>query len=257
MHLLSKGCSGGSCPAVYDDDPDLTPEELAIVGKLPGAGLLSRLADRVAPDEAAIVIERALVTEALRPAPEPVSDEDLRAQFETFSYSAVRFETLQSYAVPAEDDQEELATFEAGRPRRSARGQSQWAALVEANHRWGKTHRRIRIVTEPLTAYAQWELTWGYEPNVAAHEDIRIVPVAAGAAWPALLPARDFWLVDSSRLYVMHYGPDGQWAGAERVRDPEQIVDACRACDAALHRWAIPWHDYIASRPELQRRLAQ
>ena len=26
-------CSGGTCPAVYDDDPDLMHSELAIVGK--------------------------------------------------------------------------------------------------------------------------------------------------------------------------------------------------------------------------------
>ena len=54
----------------------------------------------------------------------------------------------------------------------------------------------------------------------------------------------------------MRYEPDGTWAGAERITDPERIVEACRARDAALHR-AVPWHAYIASRPDLQRRLAQ
>ena len=26
---IDAGCSGGTCPAVYDDDPDLLPDELA------------------------------------------------------------------------------------------------------------------------------------------------------------------------------------------------------------------------------------
>jgi hypothetical protein len=35
-----------------------------------------------------------------------------------------------------------------------------------------------------------------------------------------------------------------------------QIVAACRARDAALHR-AMPWNVYVSNHPELQRRLAQ
>lgn len=253
--LAKRGCSGGSCPAVYDDDPDLMPDELAIVGKKASSGLRTRIGDRIAPDETVGVIEREIVRAALRPAAEPVSDEDLQAQFETFSYSAFRLETLQTYTVPTADDEEEIASFSAGAPRRVGHRDDQWAALLEANRRWGKTHRRVRIVIEPLTPYAQWELTWGYEPNVAAGENIRVIPVTRGA-WPADLPHSDFWLFDSSKLYAMHYEPDGQWAGAERITDPERVVDACRVADAALHR-SVPWDAYIASRPDLKRRLAQ
>ena len=102
----------------------------------------------------------------------------------------------------------------------------------------------------------QEELTAGYEPNVAAGEDIRIIPVEPTGTWPGELPRDDSWLFDSSRLYVMHYAPDGTVAGASRIRDPERIVEACRVRDAAMHR-AVPWHAYIDSRPDLQRRLAQ
>ena len=45
-------------------------------------------------------------------------------------------------------------------------------------------------------------------------------------------------------------------AGAFRIYDPREIMQACLARDAALHR-AVPWRNYIASRPDLQRRLAQ
>ena len=55
---------------------------------------------------------------------------------------------------------------------------------------------------------------------------------------------------------MMRYEPDGTWAGAERIHDPESIVKACQVRDKALHD-AVPWSAYITSKPDLQRRLAQ
>lgn len=236
MLARDDGCSGGTCPAVYDDDPDLLPDELAIVGTKASADLSARLDDRIARYETAVVIKREIVKEALRPAAVPVDLAELQAQFETFSYSAFRLETLQSYAGTGRDEQ--------------------WIALLKASRRWGKTHQRAHVVAEPLTRAMQEELTDGYAGNVVAGEDIRIVPIATPDEWPADLPRFDFWLFDSARLYAMRYEPDGTWAGADRITDPERIVEACRARDAALHR-AVPWDAYIASRPDLQRRLAQ
>jgi|HubBroStandDraft_6_1064221.scaffolds.fasta_scaffold22410_3 hypothetical protein len=230
--LARDGCSGGTCPAVYDLD-DL-PDDLVIQGKQASPELLGRLTG-VAPDENAVIIGRDLVRRALYRA-RLVSLDELQAQFETFQYSAFRLETLQSYTGTGRDDQ--------------------WVALLKANRRWGKTHQRVHIVTEPLTYAMQDELTAGYGPNVAAGEDIGIIPLATEGDWPGDLPHSDYWLFDSSRLYAMHYEIDGTWRGADLVTDPDRIVYACRARDAALHR-AVPWHDYIASRPDLKRRLAQ
>jgi hypothetical protein len=260
MHprLLAKDqCSGGSCPAVYDDDPDLLPEELAVVGKQASSGLAARLGSRVDPGEVVSVIRREIVTEALRPRPEPITLEAFDAQFETFSYTAVRWETLPAYDVPDADPAEELAAFSAGKPWPGHR-ESQWTALLKAGRRWGKTYTRFRIAREPLLPYLEWELTWGYEPNVAAGESIYVIPLSPDEPWPADLPAEgeDAWLFDSTELYPMHYGKDGIWEGASRDPDPERIATACRARDAAMHR-AIPWRAYITSRPDLQRRLAQ
>jgi hypothetical protein len=232
--MLSKdGCSGGTCPAVYDLDE--MPEDLVIQGKKASTELLGRLTG-VADDETAVTIPREVVGKALRPIAVPVELPELQAQFETFSYSAFRLETLQHYAGTGRDDQ--------------------WIALLKASHRWGKTHQRVHIVTEPLSQAMQEELTDGYFGNVAAGEDIRIVSIPAAGEWPDDLPQSDFWLFDSSKLYAMRYNPDGTWAGADRISDPERIVDACRVRDAAMHR-AVAWGDYIASRASLQRRLAQ
>lgn len=232
--LARDNCTGGSCPAVYDSDPDLEPDELAVVGTKAADGLSTRLADKIASHEAAVTIKRELVREALRPRDESASPAEFQAQFETFSWSAFRLEQLQHYVGTGPD--------------------ASWAALVKANRRWGKAHQRVHVVTEPLTPAMQEELTDGYGGNVAAGEDIGIIPVTDD--WPGGVPHDDFWLFDSSRLYVMHYEPDGTWAGATRVSDPARILEACQARDAALHR-AIPWRAYVTSRPELQHRLAQ
>ena len=232
--LARDGCSGGTCPAVYDELAEL-PGKLVIQGKQADADLLATLTG-LAPDETAVIIDRSLVASALRPALEHVGLAQLEEQFKTFSYSAFRLETLQSYAGTGRDEQ--------------------WITLLKRARRWGKTHQRVHVVAEPLTQGMQEELTAGYEGNVAAGEDIRIVPVAGPGEWPDGLRSPDFWLFDSSRLYVMRYERDGQWIGADRIHDPESIVKACRARDQALHD-SVPWRDYIASRPDLQRRLAQ
>lgn len=230
--LARDGCTGGSCPAVYDLDE--LPGDLVVQGKQAGPDLLGRLTG-VADDESAVIIKRATVSEALQPPDEDVDVDEFGAQFETFSWSAFRLEQLQHYegTGPAPE----------------------WAALVKANRRWGKTHQRVHVITEPLTPSMREELTEGYPGNAAAGEEIGIIPVSSGD-WPAGVPQHDFWLFDSSRLYVMNYNPGGSWAGATRVSDPGRIVEACRARDAALHR-AMPWRAYITSRPDLQCRLAQ
>jgi hypothetical protein len=235
--LARQDCSGGTCPAVYDDDPDLLPDELAIVGNGNAPRLRAKLADRIAPHEGLVTIKRGIVAAALRPADMPVDLAELTAALETFAYSAFRLETLQHYAGTGRDEQ--------------------WEALVKAGRRFaGKTFQRVHVITEPLTSGMQQELTEGYGPNVAAGEDIGIISVSDGDVWPEDVPRHDFWLFDGDLLYEMDYGPGGAWTGARHVRDPQRITDACHAREAALYR-ATSWHAYIASRPDLKRRLAQ
>ena len=236
MLAIDGGCSGGTCPAVYDSDPDLMPDELVIVGTKAVDGLAARLADRIAPHEAPVIIGREIVAEALRPADIPVGLAELMAALEMFAYSAFRLETLQHYAGTGRDEQ--------------------WEALVKAGRRFGgKTFQRVHVIAEPPTAAMQQELTEGYGPNVAAGEDIGIIPTGPDQ-WPSDIPEHDFWLFDGDLLYEMDYHPDGSWAGARHVRDPERVIGACHAREAALYR-ATSWRTYIAARPDLQRRLAQ
>lgn len=182
----------------------------------------------------------------------PPGSPAFRDRFEQFRYSVFRLETLQSYGNSGEDPA--LEAFQAGHPHLVTPGKQRWTAMIRANAHAGRTLQRVHVVTEPISDYLRFELTWGYGPNVEAGEDIRIIPVAEGDPWPADLPHRDYWLFDARELYDMHYESDGTWLGTEPVTDPDRIVQACTWRDAALFH-AVPWSEYVATHPELTRHV--
>jgi hypothetical protein len=178
---------------------------------------------------------------------------DFKDVFRRFRYSVFRLEALQRYTSPDEDAV--MAAFLAGRPRPPDPGKDEWTSVVRAGGRVGRTFQRVHIVTEPLTDYIRFELTWGYAPNVAAGEDIRIVAVGRGEPWPTDLPRDDFWLFDAAELYATRYHPDGTtWLGVEHIRSPGEVLRACAWREAALHL-GTPWKRYVRERPELARHL--
>jgi hypothetical protein len=182
----------------------------------------------------------------------PVSGEDFENLFHTFRHSVFRLETLQRYRGSGED--EAIAAFSTGtRTPPPDPVQDEWEAMIRANRAVGKVMQRVHVVVEPASDYMRFELTWAYAPNVAAGEDIRIIPVCDGGPWPDGVPHRDFWLIDSD-LYLAHYADDGTWLGVEHVDDPDVAETAGRWRDAALHH-AQPWETFIGNRPALAERL--
>jgi hypothetical protein len=114
----------------------------------------------------------------------------------------------------------------------------------------GKIMQRVHLVNdEPLSDYLRYELGWSYPPNVEAGEDIRILPASRvpQGALPALCTLDDYWLFDSSDLWVMTYDADGGFEHMRQVTDPGVIVSHAYWRDAALH-YAIPYADYMRRR---------
>ncbi len=182
-----------------------------------------------------------------------LDDPEFQGLFRNYRYSAYRLETLQSYGGSGEDEQ--LAAFAEGREAPPDPEWDAWLAMIRANTEAGRIKSRVRVVTEPLTLYTQFELAWGYSHTESAGEHVRILPVGAGEPWPAELPERkDYWLFDSHKLYAMHYDANGEFLGAESVTDPDRIVRACHLRDVAQHL-AVPWADYMATKPELAKRV--
>ena len=159
----------------------------------------------------------------------------------TFRYSLFRLETLQAYSGSSAD--QAFAAYRAGRPIPVTSELREWCARVRQRVRDGCAVQRVHVVTEPTTEYMGFELA-SYAPNVDAGENVRIIRVEEGGAWPADVLRQDFWLVDAHELWVMGYAEDGAWLGAEPVSDPGEIVAACLARDAALAQ-AQSWAKYM------------
>lgn len=151
------------------------------------------------------------------------------ALFDTYEHTAFRLEVRDSYlGVPYE--QERFAKFMAGTDDEAQRSRP-WLDGVRRRSSEGRTMTRVRVVTLPPTDYARYA-HHAAKANILAGEDIRYLSRADAAG----LPTYDYWLFDSSRLYLMHYTEADASLGAEKITDPSTIVRHAYWRDAAWHR---------------------
>ena len=175
---------------------------------------------------------------------------EFAALFAAFKYTAYRLETLQQYGVGYED--ESFRAFATGKPLRADPARDEWTAMIRSATAQGKAFQRVHVVTEPLSEYLRYEMAWWYGPNVDAGDDVRILPADCDRAddLVALRELPDYWLFDSSDLWVMNYDTAGQFRYAEQASDPGVIVTHAHWRDAAMH-YAIPYTDYLRRKPLL------
>jgi hypothetical protein len=166
--------------------------------------------------------------------------ERLRQALADFHDSLFRLETMQEYSGSSED-----AAFAEWRRTGVVPLTDElrwWCERVRRRVADGCRVQRVHVVTEPLTEYMRFELA-SYAPNVAAGEDVRILAVPQGTAWPHDVPQQeDFWLIDSRQLWSMRYAPNGHWLGVQPSTDPQQIVRARAVREVAVAR-SRPWQN--------------
>lgn len=168
------------------------------------------------------------------------------ALFDSFTHATFRLESLQTYAVSAED--ESLRSFREGtpRPERSVRT-SGWLRRIALTTATGKSWSRIHLVRHPLTEYLRYELV-AYVESQAVGEQIGLVDLDEYPELAASGP--DFWLFDWSGdapfAVIMHYTEDGQVLRREHVTDPARVVelDRTRRCVTEV---AIPLNAYLGT----------
>jgi hypothetical protein len=166
-----------------------------------------------------------------------LAGEDWSRYFRDFTSSAFRLELRQVYTMP--DEADDLRAFEQGQlpPPGYHYG---WLDTVEQARKAGKTMRRVRVVTRPLSFYTRWEFVWGYAYNARAGEGIRILDVTDQPA--PELPDHDFWLFDASQVVKLLYQPDGTQIGRELVEHPD--LTSYLAWRDAAWALAVPFTDY-------------
>jgi hypothetical protein len=162
----------------------------------------------------------------------------LEAAFETFSTEAFRVETLPAYDVP--EEAADLEAWRAGRPPPPPDTTSDpWLARISDDTAAGRTWRRLRLVSSPLSEYERWELD---EYATAEGEQVRVLDRALAKN------LIDVWLFDTLSTtpagYLLRYTPAGEWIGATALTT-DHARHLARLAQSAWER-AEPLTDYLA-----------
>ena len=153
-----------------------------------------------------------------------------------YEHTAFRLESRERYNEPEET--EYLRRFLSEEPDYS--WNDEWAAMMRRRTAAGQRMERVRIVSEPHSDYTRFMLDLA-RVNVEAGEDIRYLP--RDKANSLDLPDHDFWLIDSTKLGILHFGDDDVLIGAEISTDATVVVRHCYFRDVA-RQYATPFREY-------------
>lgn len=173
-----------------------------------------------------------------------LSEDEFLSALRTFSRSAFRLETRDSYAMDYE--RENFERFLAGSPvpPPEVGWWKGWLDRVAQLGREGKTVSRVRVLAEPPTDYQRW-LLWAAPWYAEAGEDIRYIS-RSRAARAGLPLSDDWWLLDDTQVIVMRFTDEGAADGKMLVTDPD-LVARYRAWRSIAVRNAVPAESVAAA----------
>ncbi len=175
---------------------------------------------------------------------ETISEAERDQFLTTFRREAVHLEMRDVYATNIERDR--FRTWLRGEPLDSeaeAEWWRPWFELMKRNSEAGKTLRRLRIVSEPLTDYIRFEWLDAAQ-LVCAGEDVRWLPRRNTSK--LLLPGNDFWMFDREVIAFTHFSGDGHVLDHQMTTEPTIVAACARAFDEAW-KLAIPHREYTPS----------
>ncbi|MFI9616770.1 DUF6879 family protein [Streptomyces sp. NPDC052023] len=171
---------------------------------------------------------------------ELISSAERNRLFERFQRDAFHLELRDDYSLPGEEGP--FQSWLNGDDVDYAYLRS-WTQLMQQTTGRGMTVRRVRIITEPLSPYIQWE--YATTPlNEEAGEIIRWLPrhlLPDGITFP--FDRKDWWLYDDQLLAVGHFDQDGRVLGSQIINDPSAVAECARLRDLLWTR-AIPHAEY-------------
>lgn len=171
-----------------------------------------------------------------------VDYDDLNALCRGIKRSFVHLETRDSYGT-------EVELPHMAKWRRGERDDQSWLAwyleMLRGHVAAGRTCRRARVVSEPLSDYQKWTLSHA-EAFVTAGEDIRYVsrPRLAAVGLPG---SGDFYVFDNELALFLHYAGDGTNTNFETTDDPA-VVTMCRDAFRSVWNLSAPFRDYRPAR---------
>ena len=160
-----------------------------------------------------------------------------------FRHEALHLEMRDLYAAA---DHSRFRTWLAGEPLDPAAEEEWWRPWREMMHghcEAGRTLRRLRVISEPVTDYIRFE--WrDADELVKAGEEVRWLPRQQASG--LLLPGNDLWCFDGETVVFTHLSGDGAIQGYELTREPA-LVTQCVTAFGAAWRAAIPHSQYTPS----------
>jgi hypothetical protein len=169
---------------------------------------------------------------------QPASYDDLNALCRGIRKSFVHLETRDAYGTEVELPH--MAAWRRGEPDDFA-WLGWWREMLRGHRAAGRTCRRARVVSEPLTDYQQWTLSH-VSLFVDAGEDIRYVP-RPRLATVSLPGSGDFYVFDDELVMFLHYAGTGTNTAFETTSDPDTVQVCLRAFEAVWDR-GIPAREY-------------
>jgi hypothetical protein len=116
-----------------------------------------------------------------------------------------------------------------------------WLDMLRGHRAAGRSCRRARVVSEPLSDYQRW--TSGHaELFVDAGEDIRYVPRPT-LATVSVPGSGDFYVFDDRLVLFLHYAGNGTNTSFE-VTDEPSVVQTCKRAFEDVWTRAVPFRDY-------------
>ena len=128
--------------------------------------------------------------------------------FDTFTRDATRIEALPSFRI-AEEAPALAAAREGKRP--DLEFLREWHEYLDEVSASGRTSRRLRLASSPLTEYERFEIEWAYASNAEHGEQVRLVSRSESP------DMKDYWIFDGESVFEMLYGPDGSFIGSQAV----------------------------------------
>jgi hypothetical protein len=166
-----------------------------------------------------------------------VAESEFEALLAGFEHEAIHLEMRDAYGTAVELPH--MAQWAAGQPDKLEWLQG-WCDTLREHVKAGRSVRRARIVSEPLSDYQRWSYSIAH-PMVVAGEDIRWVPRRLVSS--IALPGNDFYMFDDRLIVFLHYAGNGLALDRVASTDPADI-QLCRSAFEAVWKLSIPHSEY-------------
>lgn len=166
-----------------------------------------------------------------------ITAEEFDGLVRSFGATAIHLETRDGYGTAVELPH--MATWRAGDPDDLV-WMADYCGTVREHVAAGRSIRRARIISEPLSEYQRWSHSIAHA-LVDAGEEIHWVPRRHVSS--IAMPGNDYYLFDDRLVLFLHYTGEGLCADRLISTDPADVA-LCREAFEAVWKVSTPHRDY-------------